>query len=508
MTRLPQPEFQFHARSVLEGPAACRLYGPGDGATRTAQDTPERGSPLPALEAPSCAVATSPVHAEASEPGPSGPKGPILDTLTGTIRSGGEEHPLSPSGQRVILLHGVPAQLGLDRLPYDLPVRTPDGQVALGDYLAPKPDHRQASLPLPEPWRDGEQLRLDACYVPPAGPWVGTLGQYIDALATTWRSVVTWMEAHGADPRDLAFAERRAREVPNCGDTWKVPVCECGHEDDAHAVLIEGCDSRTCPRCARLKSQHYRKAGFAFVQAHPVARVKGKVSRGYFLTTLTEPKPEIVSLASLTEQVGAVKKAGRDVHRKVGRFLPRKKDGCFGQYPGKCSDAGQVVAVECGPRANIHAHVLRYGAYHWSEDVREAAGGHWTHDTKIRQDERGARGGVVEALKYATKSSTRPGRREFLHPALAVLFELATRGRRLIEGYGTMRGLVKQADDAQLEERQGVIKDEAERLHELAPCPCCGKAHGWTFRNVSRPRTWVPPSWDKRRSQAPPGRPK
>jgi hypothetical protein len=497
MTSLLQPEFTFYGRG-LEGSGASRLYGPGDGATRTAHGQPAGSSLPPALEAPSRVTTTPPVHAEASEPGPSGPKGPILDTLTGTNRSG----LLGAQGQRLFPV--VPGQASFDGTlvapRVEGPQNAPDAPEAPRDTLT-------APLPLPEPWHDGQQLRLDAAYVPPAGPWRGTLGEYVEALAATWASVVAWMQANGADPRDLAFAQRRAREVPNCGDTWQAPVGECGYVDDAKAILIEGCDSRTCPRCARIKAQHYRKAGFAFVKAHPVERKKGKVSRGFFLTTLTEPKPDVLSLAGFVDQVGAVKKAGSAVHRKVGRFLPRQRDGAFGAYPGKCADAGQIVAVECGPLGNVHAHVWRYGAWHYSEDVREAAGGHWTHDTKVRPDEKGARGSVVEALKYAVKSSTKPGRREFLHPAVAVLFELATRGRRLIEGYGTMRGLVKQAEDADIEERQGVMMDDAERIAALAtaPCPHCGKVHGWTFQNITRPRTWVPSSWDRRRAQPPPG---
>lgn len=387
----------------------------------------------------------------------------------------------------------MPAQLALD------------GSVCALAQFAPPPqgggdqdsyDPRQAPLPLPEPWRDGAQLRLDAAYIPPAGTVRMTLGEYQDALTATWASVATWMRLHHWDARDIAYAERRAREVAVCGDTYRVPVCECGHHDERHVVLIDGCGSRMCPRCAKIAAKKYRHAGFKYVEAHPVKRVKGKVSRGYALTTLTETKPNVITLDGLATSAAKLKKKGTRAWQKVLRFLPRKADGQPGKYPGKCEDAGMLCRVELGPHGNVHAHVLRFGAYHRSEDIRWATGDEWTHDTSIRQDERGARGGVVEALKYVTKGSTKPGRREFTHPALAVLFELALRGKRLVEGYGTMRGLVRQAEEAVLEERQGVISDAADRLRELGACPCCGRTDAWEWQNVSNPR---------KRATAPPG---
>lgn len=490
--RVPQCDLPLYGRRV-EGPGTSRLYGLGDVAHCTAHGLPEGASVPPALEPPSAATAQVPPRAGASEPGLSGPKGPILDTLTGTIRQTPERALLTPAGQRVFDAPGYPAQGAFDG------TWTDPANVNVGsdeDPPSPAPGRAQVPLPLPEPWVDGSQLRLDVAYEPPAGSWVGTLGAYLDALGATWASVAAWSRSHGQDPRLVTFMERRAREVPVCGETWKVPVCTCGHHEDTRAVLIEGCDSRTCPRCAKLRANAYRRAGFSYVQAHPVKRVKGRVSRGYFLTTLTEEKPPTLTVDGLAASVRNVKHKGRDVYRQVTRFLPRKQNGTFGKYPGKCDDAGQVVGVEVGPSGNVHAHVLRYGAYHYSADVRAAAGDTWTKDTKVRQDEHGARGGVVEALKYATKSSTKPGRREYTHPALAVLFEVATYRMRLVEGYGTMRGLIRQGDDAYMEQRQGVVKDEAERTAELAPCPCCGR-HDWHWENVSKPHGWTQPARPK-----------
>jgi hypothetical protein len=323
---------------------------------------------------------------------------------------------------------------------------------------------------------------------------------YQDGMAATWASAAAWGREHGQDARLVRYMERRAREVPVCGETWQVPICECGHHEDTRAILIEGCDSRTCPRCARLRANHYRRAGFVFVDAHPVQRVKGKVSRGYFLSTITEKKPDVLTVDGMAASIRNIKHKGRDVWRKVTRFLPRRQRGHYGEYPGKATDAGQIVSVECGPHGNVHGHILRYGAYHWSADIREAAGGSWTHDTKIRQDERGARGGVVEALKYVCKSSNKPGRREFTEPALAVLFEIASYRMRLVEGYGSMRGLIRQAEEAYIEQHQGVMRDEAERTAELPACPCCG-GNAWKWQNVKKPHGWTQPA----RKRPPPG---
>jgi len=391
----------------------------------------------------------------------------------------------------------VPRQAALDGTctPVD------DSHVDQGEVEPPVNDHRQAVLPLPEPWHDGSQLRLDVAYLPPTGAVRMTLTQYQEALAASWESLAQYLAEHNCDKRDVAFALRRAREVPECSRDYLTPKCECGHLDHERAHVVEGCDSRTCPICGRRASKHYRSAGFNYVEKHPVSRVKGKVSRGYYLSTTTDRKPEVLTVDGLRASVKKVKKASGSKWKNVARYLPRKKEGRYRKYPGKCADAGMLSRVELGPHGNIHAHELRYGAYHYSEDLRAAADGVWTHDTRIRQDDRGARGGVVEALKYVTKASTKPGRREFTHPALAVLFEFAVKGMRLVEGYGTMRGILRQAEESYLEERQGVLKDEAERTAELPPCPCCGRS-SWTWVTVTHERGYVQPP--RKRAKPPP----
>jgi len=483
------PASGFH--TDVEGSGASRPCEEG-GTGMPESPQPEASATLaPALERP---WVTLDAGMSSSEPGE--PKAtPILDTPTGTIRPKlGVPHVGPPKGQRVLALRGVPAQYGFDGLPYDLPVRTPVGDLALGELVGSSTDPRQAPLPLPEPWRDGGgQLRLDVGYVPPTLVVYMLLREYQDALAACWRSLALWLKVNGWDERDVAFCERRAREVPLCGDWYMTARCECGYEDDRHAQHIDGCDSRMCPRCAKRLSRQLRWAGFAFVKSHPVLRVKGKVSRGYFLHTTTEKKPEVLTVEGLRESVRRVKRASAAKWKKVARFNPRKKDGRYGKYPGRALDAGMVSRIELGPHGNIHAHELRYGAFHRSEDLRQAAGGCWTRDTQVRQDEHGARGGVVEALKYVTKASVKPGRREFTHPALAVLFEFATRSKRLVEGYGTMRGMVTKAENAALEENQGVVQDAQERLHNLGACPCCGRMDAWSWERVKRGRDWFPP---------------
>ena len=357
-------------------------------------------------------------------------------------------------------------------------------------------DPRQVPLPLPEPWRDGGgQLRLDAAYVPPAGPVKMTHEEYQDALAACAEAAAEWLLHNHGDRRDIAACLRVAREMPECSTVYLTPKHTCGYEAHDHARVALRCDCRVCIYCQQVASRTFQAAGFHFVATHSVMRVKGHggVSRGYYLSTTTEKKPDLLTVEGICASVKRVKKASSNKWKHVARFLPREKDGRYRKYPGKCSDAGMVSHIEFGPHGNIHAHELRYGAHHYSEDLRAAAGGVWTHDSRIKQDPRGARGGVIEALKYVTKGSTKPGRREFVHPTAAFLFWYATRGMRLVEGYGTMRGLVRQAEEAWQEEKQGLVETDEDKLASMGPCPQCGESHGWTWERVTHPRCYVKP---------------
>jgi Zn finger protein HypA/HybF involved in hydrogenase expression len=148
-------------------------------------------------------------------------------------------------------------------------------------------------------------------------------------------------------------------------------------------------------------------------------------------------------------------------------------------FPGACPEAGMIVQVDMGTGANIHVHAMRYGAHQLSEDIHESAGATWHYDEAVRPRPEKMRDGkqetredaiaraVCETVKYICKTTTLPGEHGFVHPMLAVLFELATGPDasgahvRMTEGSGSMRGIIKRLEE----------KEEDEEVPE--ECPKC-----------------------------------
>jgi hypothetical protein len=146
------------------------------------------------------------------------------------------------------------------------------------------------------------------------------------------------------------------------------------------------------------------------------------------------------------------------------------------KWPGECDDFGMLATIDMTTEAFVHSHSLRYGAWVWADDMREVCGGTWTRITPVRpkhrrgsmetQEEAQAHA-IFETVKYPVKVTTKPGANYYIHPYLAALFELATCGMRLTEGYGTMKGLV--ADDS---DEGG--EEEEEKPEEPTTCEKCG----------------------------------
>jgi len=459
------------------------------------------------------------------------------------------------------------------KLPPELPEMPPDYQ-----YRAPRPpEPPQLPLFLPEPWhRTERQLDLfnTAFKYPTCTCRNGkhkkycqaqvhtSTAKFITMLAACWSYVQTCLEVHHAAPLQIAYSARRAREVAICCTKWKAMKCK-GCQHIFNYATTTPCHSRTCPVCGRKWSRKAMAAMFEYVKHHEVKRDQGMLSRDYYMHTFTEEKPATLTLKGLRASVYNVKKKMKDVWEKVVCNLPRDPGwldqekyaaekqrlhaawettaelSCHERaaerrrlraerralwqsqrkrYPGKCTDAGMMGQVDLGIKGGVHVHALRYGAWHESDDVREAAGGTWTKDIAVRPennrtgvDFRGRplaeldqadamKHAVCEVLKYICKTSTNPGTRGFVHPMLAVLFELATgpdsSGKcvRMREGYGTMKGIVAELD----------AKDEDE---DEVPdhCPKCGCAEfeavyedyseptmpqgGWCLR----PTMWRPP---------------
>ena len=451
--------------------------------------------------------------------------------------------------------------------------------------VAPRPPTQpQLALALPEPWhryepqldlfasafkyptctcrrdKHGHQKHTKRCQAQVRM----TTAEFIKALALCWSYIVRCLEAHHVPPILVAYAARRAREVAVCCTKWKKLKCKrCEHFFNYQTTTP--CHSRTCPVCGRKWSRKAMAAMFEYQKTHLVARDQGVLSRDYYMHTLTEQKPEFLTLKGLRASVYNVKKKLKDVWEKVVCNLPREPGWldpekyaaeklrlyaaeqaaaelpCHEraaerrrlnaerkalwqsqrkQFPGKCPDAGMMGQVDLAIKGGVHVHALRYGAWHESDDVREAAGGTWTHDDAVRPkkdrtgvDFRGRnlaeldqvdamRHAVCEVLKYICKTSTNPGTRGFIHPMLAVLFELATGPDaaattvRMRAGYGSMKGIVAELD----------AKDEDGDDDEVPDkCPKCGCTElevvfedyseptmpqgGWCLR----PTMWHPP---------------
>ena len=468
----------------------------------------------------------------------------MVHTLPGKSRSAPDVAP--PAGQRAFDLPG--AQLGLDGRSY-APTPHPAWEAWLDSAPAPWEDGEDLAEPEPPVWLEPGQPAL-----PPLEPWLrrepllplfgqnaaawdrsrgeGEPGYEVSMTPAEWRESVAECLAHAAaclrqypelhpwaekkrkksqhpkppvGLRLIEYVERNAREILDCDQQWRMPVADCGAHDNDHSILIDGCDSKCCQRCQNTRASVYGDAGKVYAKSHPVIthqhgkKRRNRGGRDNYMGTFTIAKPPTFTVLQLRREVEQLQRAAHAAWRNVFRYLPRKRAGHYGEYPGVCAEAGMIRDVEFGPHMNPHSHYNRHGAYHWSEDTREATGGNWTHDGAVR-DKRGRRGAnaqadaFAETIKYAFPMSNKPGRHSYLHPWYATLITIATFYKHMVQGYGTMAGLVKQAEDALLEARGGVVpqteeveRDILARLN-LEPCPHCGdQSPGhWRWRNVRR----------------------
>lgn len=442
-------------------------------------------------------------------PVPAAPKAPILDEIASTaphpleLSASRETATRSPAGQDVPMppprylprpWQGRPEPLlDLMRQPFHYPTCQCDLKKGRGQ-------HRMGCE---------AQVRL-------------TTARFMRALAACWAWVTACLKHFDAPPVLIEYAARRARVVGNCCTYWKAMKCKgCQNVFNYHQV--QGCNSRTCPVCGRRWARKAWAAAFVYVEEYEVKREKGVVSRDYFMHTFTEQKPDDLSLKGLRTSIYNVKRKAKNVWEKVVQYLPRRDGFTDGdeyastrarlaaemdatkglpreereirraeiraarrdawtqhcrKYPGKCKEAGMVAQVDLGVLGNVHLHALRYGAEHRSDDIRAAAGGTWTKDIAVRPkrcnghmqspDDATAHA-VCETLKYVCKTSTNPGTRGFVHPMLAVLFELASKDAKLRQGYGSMRGMI-----ADLNRREDEGEDDEEPGLDACPkCGCC-----------------------------------
>ena len=375
------------------------------------------------------------------------------------------------------------------------------------------------------------------------GELFDTPGDYLRALAASWGYIARCFERYGAPAGLLEYARKRAGTVGQCGTRWgNVWQCDtCGHVDKRQAINLTKCESRMCPFCAKVRRGRWVAPMFAYAQRYRVmprtAESKGHLSRDYYMDTITEVKPPTVTLRGLRASVTAIKKKWPKVARLAG-YLPRDKDWPDAKawedakvrfaaemeaakalpptdrkleqkrirteraalwkrhqhkWPGECEEFGMLATIDMDMEAFIHAHVLRYGSWVWADDMREVCGGTWTRITPVRPkyrkgheetDEEAMAHAIFESVKYPGKLTTKPGSHHYTHPMLAAMFEAATCGMRLTEGYGTMRGLVP-------EDESDEGGDEEEQPEEPTDCPKCGNTKLTAVVLTFAMGTWV-----------------
>ena len=455
-----------------------------------------------------------------------------------------------------------------DALDLGRPFNLAPGQ-PVTNVVAPRPPEQpQLPLRLPEPWhRPERQLDLfkTAFKWPSCTCKKGTGGtptqhtdrcqaqvhmstaQFITAESLCWAYVVACFRAYPTNitHAQLAYAERRAREVALCCTKWHGLKCK-GCQHIHHYATTTPCNSRTCPVCGRRWSRKAMAAMYEWQKAHPV--VGGEHPRDDYMHTFTEQKPPTLTLKGLRQSINNVLSKAKNAWEKVLCNLPRKPGWLDAEkyaaakldiaarraasehlpcreraaerrrldaeskalwqsqrknFPGPCKDAGMVAQADIGILGGIHVHALRRGAYHYSDDIREAAGGTWTKDIKVAPKEErtgidwrtgeplaeldqadALKHAVCEVLKYVVKTSTNPGRRSHIHPMLAVLYEMATgpdaagKSLRLRRGYGTMKSFVADLD---------ATKDDEDK-DEHKKCPKCGGTeHEEVFESYEEP---------------------
>ena len=337
---------------------------------------------------------------------------------------------------------------------------------------------------------------FNTCWANPEGPVKTRLEQWHAWYVRTWQWADECLSAHlaGVPKRLRGFIRRRARAVPECGKVWEVPTCnKCGHELTARAFQKFGCGAQGCSVCDRDKARAWQGALAQFAETHPILRVKGEVSRDYCMHVFGPPIRPWFSVRRFREDMNDYQAEARAVWHecRVG-----------------ADDAGSVAFAEVGPRGGLHGHMLSYGAWTKSVHIRSAATDvlvqrgrlepgktAWTRDVPVYDKNapghrpKGAKSlgnAIREVAKYPFKASTTTGRlREFVHPLLVVLAEIALCDRPRVQGYGSMSGIKALYEKKRNEEKKSREKND------FGACPVCG-ANDWTTRTQSKQTFWIP----------------
>jgi hypothetical protein len=298
----------------------------------------------------------------------------------------------------------------------------------------------------------------------------------------------------GKERKDIT---KKAKAFHWCGSLAHIRECVCGTARDATGVPVSAskrCGQRSCPFCERYRSSLLRNRVMAGVMAVPLVN-----DYRWRLLTFSpwwnDVAPESYTVQGLQIRVRTLAKVFRKVVRMIGSLTP---------------DCAAFMGIE-NAHGHIHAHALVYTPWidhAWLEaefrkalpttvtslaavdliragsgfvDIRDKGPGGRTEET--------ARA-VLEATKYSTKSASPLAEswlagspRECMDPTLAARWTLATKGVRLTEAYGRLRGLMNVEDeDADLEEaalrestQEALAAEEADPSCVCRACGCHGE---------------------------------
>ena len=263
-----------------------------------------------------------------------------------------------------------------------------------------------------------------------------------------------------ADPGEWL---RRAFALRGCGEHVVVARCaDCKLLNLAQARVLATCGMRTCPGCARMRSNRFRgKICYAAEQCE----LDGF---GYYLLTFTQRFDPCSEVDLSVEGIGCrYRRVAEGVKYVWQRVL--KADG-----------RAMAVSFEVGPGGVMHAHAIFYGPRPDVRAVRAAWLLHVADSPQVRSDPMPDREAALrEVAKYVTKGASpkRGGGGDrlgsYTDPELAAKVEIALHGKRLTEVYGAWRG--------QRPPRAGARSNEEK-------CPSC---EGDNLSEVLMPREQV-----------------
>ena len=221
---------------------------------------------------------------------------------------------------------------------------------------------------------------------------------------------------------------------------------ECGQPAEASGQLVgrgDRCGARTCPRCARRRAAAYRDLGER-LQRRATPILPGWSWKMITLTAKYDPGDEDdLTIAALRDRYTG--------HRASFRMIFKRLQALAGE---DWRSVGGLCAVELAGTGNVHLHAVVLSPYIDKDDMALLAVTAWggAGYVDIREADAGAigevckyplktPGGAGEAWIGGAKCFDRKGNPGLVHPRLAARWEIALLHRRVLDRYGSFRGV-------------------------------------------------------------------